>query len=210
MKWVHTRAADTLSGTSWPVTFTDYEFPFSGKGTISLTFKTDQTFRIVLGSEKNLDGMLLVLEVNLKKTALCRDNGTDAAGVIAETSAKKALLDSGTKISYWMSLDYLNVRVRFGKGQMLPLAAWACTPLPVALAHLLWLLPVVLTPPLVLVPSDRITLEMIARNEATVFASLPEACQVLYGNVAGPDIKLDTPDFRDFSAAINYSIITPG
>ncbi|KAF9114751.1 hypothetical protein BGX30_006494 [Mortierella sp. GBA39] len=232
--------ADTPPGTGWPVAFTNYEFPVSGQGTISLTFKTDQPFRIVLGSEKNLDGTLLVLEVNLQKTVLRRDNGTDAAGVIAETPAKKALLDPGTMISYWMSLDYLNARVRFGKGEMLPqlvvfeaplpvgatanaqaasnyknlryigLAVWTGTPQPVALAHLLWPLPVVLTPPPVLVTSDRITLDMIARNEATVVASLPDACQVLYGNVAGPDIKLNTPDFQDFSDAINYSIITPG
>lgn len=254
------RPADIPADSSWPVAFTNYEFPVGGQGTISFTFKTDQPFRIVLGSEKTLDGTLLVLEVGLEKTTLRRDNGTDAAAVIAETSATKALIDSGTAISYWMSLDYLNARVRFGKGEMLPqlvvfeaplpitppsppalpigttakarreareraasqaagdyknlryigLASRASTPRPVALAHLLWPLPVVLAPPPVLVSSERITLETIARNEATVIANLPDACQVLYGNVAGPEIELDTPDFPDFSAAIDYSIITPG
>jgi hypothetical protein len=62
----------------------------------------------------------------------------------------------------------------------------------------------------VLVGADVITLDAIARNDATVIANLPNACQVLYGNVAGPAIELDTPDFPDFSKAINYSIITPG
>ncbi|QCP49795.1 hypothetical protein FAZ95_11795 [Trinickia violacea] len=252
--------ADTRPGSGWPVAFTNYEFPVKGQGTVSFTFKTEGPFRIVLGSEKNLDGTLLVLEVGLDKTVLRRDNGTDAAGVIAETTAKKALVDPGIAISYWMSLDYLNARVRFGKGEMLPqlvvfeaplpvtppnpaalsagatakarrearkaaaseaagafkslryigIAARAGTPRPVALAHLLWPLPVVLAPPPVLVSSDRITLDMIARNQATVIESLPDACQVLYGNVGGPAIELDTPDFPDFSAAINYSIVTPG
>lgn len=253
-------AVSASADSAWPVAFTNYEFPVRGQGTISFTFKTDKPFRIVLGSQKNLDGALLVLEVGLQKTALRRDNGTAQEGVIAETTAKKALLDPGISISYWLSLDYLNARVRFGKGEMLPqlivfeaplpiapasapalpvgatakarreafkqaaieaagdyknlryigLATQAGTPLPVALGHLLWPLPVVLAPPPVLVPSDRITLDMIARNHATVAASLPPACQVLYGNVAGPAVELDTPDFPDFSAAINYSIVTPG
>ncbi|PMS16653.1 hypothetical protein C0Z18_22710 [Trinickia dabaoshanensis] len=248
------------SGSQWPVAFTNYEFPVLGQGTISFTFKTDQPFRIVLASQKDVDGTLLVLEVGLQKTALRRDNGTGQAGVIAETTAPKALIDPGVAISYWLSLDYLNARVRFGKGEMLPqlvvfeaplplspapaptlpagatakarreahkkaaieaagdyknlryigLAAHTETSLPVALAHLLWPLPVVLAPPPVLVPSDRITLDMIARNQAAAIASLPNACQVLYGNVAGPAVELDTPEFPDFSAAINYSIVTPG
>ncbi|KAF9968767.1 hypothetical protein BGZ73_009155 [Actinomortierella ambigua] len=227
------KLVDAPPGTGWPVTYTGYKFPVKGQGTISFTFQTDQPFRIVLGSEKNLEGTLLVLEVNLKQTVLRSNNGTDDAGVIAKTCDKKALLDPGTEISYWMSLDYMNARVRFGKGEMLPqlivfeapltvaastykslcyigLATWTGTPLPVALDHMLWPLPVVLTPSPMLVPSDRMTLNMIAHNEATVVASLPDACRVLYGNVAGPDIKLDMPDFRDFSTAINHSIITPG
>ena len=245
---------------AWPVAFTNYEFPVHGQGTISFTFNTDRPFRIVLSSEKNVNSTLLVLEVGLQKTSLRRDNGTGSEGIIAETTAKKALLDPGIAISYWVSLDYLNARVRFGKGEMLPqlvvfeaplpiapapapmlpaaatakarrearkqaaieaagdykqlryigLATEAGTPLPVAAAHLLWPLPVVLAPPPVLVPSERISLDMIARNEATVVASLPDACQVLYGNVAGPAVELNTPDFPDFAEAINYSIITPG
>lgn len=248
------------SGTGWPVAFTNYEFPVHGQGTISFTFKTNQPFRIVLSQQKNVDGTLLVLEVGIQKTSLRRDNGTGHEGIIAETTAKKALLDPDTAISYWMSLDYLNARVRFGKGEMLPqlvvfeaplpikpaptpalpagatakarreahkqaaieaagdykqlryigLATQAGTPAPLAIAHLLWPLPVVLAPPPVLVPSERISLDMIARNEATVVASLPDACQVLYGNVAGPAVELNTPDFPDFAEAINYSIITPG
>ncbi|KAF9941757.1 hypothetical protein BGZ67_004095 [Mortierella alpina] len=234
---IHT-PANTTPGTGWPVTFTDYKFPVSGQGTISFTFKTDKPFRVVLASERDLNGTLLVLEVNVDKTTLRNNNGTNPADVLAGTDDQKALLDVGCEIPYWVSLDYLNARVRFGKGEMLPqlvvfevplnvgatkgaafnykslryigLATLAETPLPNVIDHLLWPMPVVLTPPPVLVPSDRLTLEMIARNEATVVSSLPDACQVLYGTVAGPDIKLDTPDFRDFSAAINYSIITPG
>lgn len=253
--------SDGAPAPGWPVTFTDYAFPVRGQGTISFTFNTEHPFRIVLGSQKNLDGALLVLEVGLTRTVLRSNNGIGQTGVIADTTDKKALLDPGSTISYWLSIDYLNARVRFGKGEMLPqlvvfeaplpvvppldtpalpgnasakakreakartaraaagvyqdlryigLAAPADEPLPKALAHLLWPLPVVLAPPPTLVSSERITLDMIARNEATVIESLPDACQVLYGNVAGPAIELDMPDFPDFAKAINYSIVTPG
>jgi hypothetical protein len=64
-------------------------------------------------------------------------------------------------------------------------------------------------PPLV-VAADQLTLDAIAKNEHTVCTSLPPACQVLYGKVAGAAIALDTPDFPDFSRAIEHSIMTPG
>ncbi|KAF9288170.1 hypothetical protein BGZ68_000713 [Mortierella alpina] len=234
---IHTPPA-TMSGTSWPVKLTGYEFPVHGQGTISFTINTDKPFRIVLAENKDFTGKLLVLEVGLNETKLRKDNGTDDAGVLEKTDNAKALVDKGCDIPYWLSLDYLNKLARFGKGEMLlelvvfnvdinvgdaktdpfyykklryiGLAASDDSLLPTVTDHLLWPTPVVLSPPPFLVPNDRLTLEMIAKNEATVAAALPDACQVLYGTVAGPDIKLDTPDFRDFTTAINYSIITPG
>ncbi|KAG0043661.1 hypothetical protein BGZ83_011151 [Gryganskiella cystojenkinii] len=233
--------------TLWPVKkdSTVYEFPVKGKGTISFTFNTENPFQIVLAQSKNqgkLDGTKLVLEVGLDQTALWSDNGKSSPRVIAKTEEKRALVEKGIEISYWMSLDYMNARVRFGKGEMLPqlVVFEALLPIehdetakgrralpiykelryveiafrdgmtPKDLDHQLWRLPVITALPPLLVPSDRITMDMIALNKATVVTSLPDACQILYGNVAGPDIKLDTPDFPDFSAAINYSIMTPG
>jgi hypothetical protein len=71
-------------------------------------------------------------------------------------------------------------------------------------------LPVVAqTPPLV-ISGDAVSLDILAGGLATVPANLPLPCQKLYGNVGGPNIILDTPDFRDFSQAIQRSVNTPG
>ncbi|KAJ7831327.1 RmlC-like cupin domain-containing protein [Mycena olivaceomarginata] len=68
-------------------------------------------------------------------------------------------------------------------------------------------LPVVQKPPPVIVPSASITLDQIAMGSATVPANLSAECQVLYANVAGPNIILDTPDFPEFSQAIERSTL---
>ncbi|KAJ7239518.1 RmlC-like cupin domain-containing protein [Mycena rebaudengoi] len=45
---------------------------------------------------------------------------------------------------------------------------------------------------------------------ATVPANLSAECQVLYSNIVGPNIILDTPDFPEFSQAIERSVNTEG
>ncbi|KAF8460834.1 RmlC-like cupin domain-containing protein [Kalaharituber pfeilii] len=60
------------------------------------------------------------------------------------------------------------------------------------------------------VSSEKITLQELEWGTYTVPANLPEACQQLYGNVAGVNITLNDPTFPDFSDAIQHSCITPG
>ena len=64
--------------------------------------------------------------------------------------------------------------------------------------------------PPIIVPSERITLDDLAKGCATVPANLSAECQRLYANVAGANIVLDTPDFPDFSQAIERSVNTEG
>ncbi|KAI0273448.1 RmlC-like cupin domain-containing protein, partial [Gloeopeniophorella convolvens] len=71
-------------------------------------------------------------------------------------------------------------------------------------------LPVVVDLPPYVVTHDTLTLDELASGVVTVPDNLPLECQKLYYNVAGPNIVLDTPDFPDFSAAIERSIHTPG
>ncbi|KIJ51964.1 hypothetical protein M422DRAFT_223367 [Sphaerobolus stellatus SS14] len=61
-----------------------------------------------------------------------------------------------------------------------------------------------------IIKDQDITLDDLENGFATVFANLPEVCQTLYHNVAGPNILLDTPDFPDFSSAIEHSVNTEG
>jgi len=64
-------------------------------------------------------------------------------------------------------------------------------------------------PPFI-ISEQKITLLELERGTYTTPANLSPACQVLYGNIAGPNILLNTPDFPDFSKAIQRSVSTEG
>lgn len=183
---------------------------------------------------------VIVLDMGVSAITFRNRNDDSPASVIATTSDARALLAPGLAIPYWFSLDTNNRTLRFGKGEMLPqlclldaklppppppdsnefdryayiaqlrYIGLAGTPMPQPSAHFLWPVPITVGLPGLVVPSDEITLEDIATNRCTVSANLDQAAQVLYGTVAGRGIQLDTPDFPDFSAAIDYSIMTPG
>lgn len=219
--------------------YTEYVLPVKGQGTISFGFQAKAAFRVVLNKDKQQSGGSPVLVLDVGSDVTCFRNRNDEAqgSVIASTKEPKAMIDPDGVRNYWFSVDWLNRRLRFGKGEMLQqLVVFECPLPPVAsgqvdpyafvaelrnialvnvpaeapMTHFLWPLPVTLDLPPSLVTSDAITLDDIGHNEHTVIANLPAACQVLYGNVAGPAIQLDTADFPEFSQAIERSIITPG
>jgi hypothetical protein len=64
--------------------------------------------------------------------------------------------------------------------------------------------------PPIIVSRDFITLDQLAIGSATVPENLSAECQRLYANVAGKNIALDTPDFPEFSVAIERSVNTEG
>ena len=59
-------------------------------------------------------------------------------------------------------------------------------------------------------PNQNISLLDLEQGTYTIPANLPAACQILYGNIAGRDIVLDTPDFPEFSQAIKRSVTKKG
>lgn len=70
--------------------------------------------------------------------------------------------------------------------------------------------PVTAKIPLVVKQMDEITIADLATGAYMPIANLPPICQKLYNCIAGKNFQLDTPDFPDFSQAIEYSIRTPG
>lgn len=70
-------------------------------------------------------------------------------------------------------------------------------------------LPVVIDLSPFIISDQKVSLLQLEKNDFTTFANLPEACQVLYHNVAGPNITLETEDFP-FAAAIQRSVSTKG
>jgi len=144
-------------------------------------------------------------------------------------------IDPNEECLYWISVDALNKRLLFGKGEMrhntrlldykydLPKNLFNKTKkrrhdfienlsgfqLSKGIkAVTLWKDPVVVEPPVLVVSSKDFTMDIAAAGTATTASSLSKECQILYGNVA--DFELSTPDFPDFEQAIEYSIRTKG
>jgi len=144
-------------------------------------------------------------------------------------------LDMNPDCVYWVSIDSLNKRLRYGKGEMRLSTALLDYEYDKAKTlfnkksikeycfidrlknftvsegielSTLWKDPVVSEPPVLVVDSKNFTMDRAAEGKITTASSLSKECQILYGNVA--DFQLNTPDFPDFAQAIEYSLRTPG
>lgn len=128
---------------------------------------------------------------------------------------------------YWVSLDSQNQRVQAGIGEarmetmtytfQLPKTAKAFLESLVVVrassdANLKLMLrdPITRSVPLLVKPTDDLTMDDVAAGTCVPKANLSVMAQKLYDCVAGPKFVLDTPDFPDFTKAIEYSIATPG
>jgi hypothetical protein len=70
--------------------------------------------------------------------------------------------------------------------------------------------PITYSVPLLVKGSEELTMEHIAKATHMPKANLSPVAQKLYECIAGVKFVLDTPDFPEFSKAIEYSIATPG
>jgi hypothetical protein len=158
-----------------------------------------------------------------------------STGVVLMTS-NEGFLPADTAF-YWISLDSYHLTVRYGIGearletqkleyQFMPrneeekaayrsylegLETITFGPNPSAITPLRLLRdPIVLPAPLKVKGTDDVTMEDIAQNTYLPKANLSPIGQKLYDNVSGKNFLLDTPDFPDFSKAIEYSIATKG
>lgn len=64
--------------------------------------------------------------------------------------------------------------------------------------------------PLRIACTDDLSMDIIARGNVLPHSNLSTVAQKLYHCISGKQFLLDTRDFPDFSAAIEYSIATPG
>jgi hypothetical protein len=64
--------------------------------------------------------------------------------------------------------------------------------------------------PVIIKPTEELSMDHVAKATYLPKANLPQKAQQLYDCIAGKQFTLDTPDFPDFSKAIEYSIKTPG
>lgn len=128
---------------------------------------------------------------------------------------------------YWFSLDSQNQRLYAGVGE--PRIETACFVYAMNIADKPFLEsitsifipdtmkpirllknPITRSVPLYVKSIHEITMNDIAENRILPSTSLSTASQMLYGCIAGDKFVLNTPDFPDFSDAIEYSIRTEG
>ena len=211
----------------------DLRLMVHGQGTFGFLLTEMEPFTVTVGAPEQWGSPALRWAVGCEGATL-HERTAGQWRQIPVTVGPESGLDADPGCPYWFSVDAHNRALLYGKGEMrltcalakhqLPPApkqgpdpyAWlaAATTLhvspPVARTADVWRDPVTVEPPMKIVPVDEITMEAMATGAATVAANLSAECQVLYANVAGERFALDTPDFPDFSAAIEASIATKG
>jgi predicted metal-dependent enzyme (double-stranded beta helix superfamily) len=152
-----------------------------------------------------------------------RDIQHTSATVLQEQHHIRGIV-RGREVPYWVSLDTQNKRLCVGVGEarietcsltyVFPNKAWpeSLVNIQTEGAHITRLLrdPITRSVPLLVKPTEELTMDQIAAGNVLPVAALSPTQQQLYNTIAGPNFKLDTPDFPQFTAAIEHSIRTPG
>lgn len=211
------------------------ELIVKGQGVIEITSAAPQApLRLTLSPAAGATGTAgaaganrIHLEVSPVGVRIHDDHGE----IEARSDSAGAGLDRDPSCLYWFSLDAQNRRLRYGKGEVRldTLLLEAPIPGPVGqrqepglwvfeLSRLecenvasatIWRDPLTAPLPLLVIPTDAMTLDTVASHGAIVAADLAVEAQRLHGTISGRLFRLDTPDFPDFSAAIEASIADP-
>ncbi len=202
-------------------------FIIQGQGCLIYNFDKDQVnngYSIILTNEDNTNKMVFYCT---KDTISLSINDK----VYASQNLKSILDDEGAY--YWLSLDTQNLCLKFGIGEpRLETQEFSCNfeagvnksfknDVLASFSKIefvtqpfknLKLLrdPIVSSVPLKVKNTDDLTMHDIAANTVLPKANLTTMGQKLYSNIAGENFVLNTPDFPDFTDAIEYSIATPG
>jgi hypothetical protein len=198
------------------------QFTISGQGCIIYNFVDApiKGYNIVLTSKDKLNK----LEIKFTK-----DNIILIVNDVVFNKQKviRILTDKGAY--YWISLDTQNLCLKFGIGEARSetqefyylfdksfkidvLSTLSNIEFSLANFKNLKLLrdPIVGSVPLKVKNTNDLTPYDIAANTVLPKADLTTMCQKLYSNISGENFVLNTPDFPDFTEAIEYSISTPG
>ncbi|RDH46368.1 cysteine dioxygenase [Zooshikella ganghwensis] len=199
----------------------------NGQGVVSVVLKERTPFSIDVVTNETLEQgiRLVVLEEGVKLYEL--EGGTET--LLDERSGLAIGLDEDKEATYWFSFFGQNRAIHYGKGEMRSLTTlleyvfpddggdpskfWmndlskynVSSPSEVTV----WKDPVTAEPPLIVLPTDKFTMMDAAEYRAVVPNALSQECQELYSNVVGKSFVLNTPDFPDFTDAIEASIRNP-
>lgn len=209
-----------------------------GQGTIvvrlsEISLSKFPQFSVIFGTGSSLQpGQAFIFEISNDFVVLYEGQEGSRKELLNQKSTTIGI-DKDPKCPYWFSLDSHNRKLIYGKGEirknttLLECNYSPCLSTkqhdPYFWAHELqfvllegdassidvWRDPVVIDPPLAVVDSDKMTMDMAANYFATVPANLTLECQKLYANIAGKSFVLNTTDFPEFTDAIEQSIRDP-
>lgn len=209
-----------------------------GQGTVGFSLHAKKRFRILFRS--GCSCLMVDIGINQTSFRVITKGQPDKLLCEAKRNNihTDPFLNLDREQTYWLSLDKNNNLLRFGKGEMIAELCqlefdisqlrdsteqdWLLSLDRFAIAgnfskpelkqvKLVYRrLPVTVSTPPIIITQDQIDLCKIDSNEATVVNNLSAECTQLYNNIAGQNLSLNTPDFTDFSDAINWSIVTPG
>ncbi len=193
-----------------------------------LLFNTTTDCDIYFYTKDHDDGLIVSLSAN--DLLVTRIKNADK---YENQSTKKMCITKKSGVYYWISIDSQNQLLQAGIGearietahyiyQFDPndklwelnksfLESISSIRIPNSVTPLRLLKnPITTTVPLIVKGVDEITMDDIANNLCLPHSLLSSAAQSIYNCVSGENFILDTPDFPDFSKAIEYSINTPG
>ncbi|MEB3254960.1 MAG: cysteine dioxygenase family protein [Synechococcaceae cyanobacterium] len=200
-----------------------------GQGVIEVTLRTGQPSLALRLSAEGDDAAANALWLTVDhEGAQIRD---EHGQIEAHRDHPAAGLDADPACAYWLSLDSQNRRIRYGKGEVRLETQWleAVIPGPVGQRQepglwtfslsrihyenvreaIVWRDPLAAPLPLLVVASDAMTMDMAAMALATVPTNLAPEAQRLYEAICGESFTLNSPDFPNFTDAIEASIQDP-
>ena len=208
-----------------------YELLVEGSGTIAYSSAATSSLRFtVTGGDENKPQLWLTIRPQQVLLQAIHSRFEETIPFQWLKTEFAGTLTTGTRTTYWLSIDSQTGLVRYGKH----LANKAMTLYQAELTNLKWLreahdvwvkengdedshlAPVVMPLPVktdlapFVITADTISLRELEQGTYTVPAVLPEECRLLFQHVAAPSVVLDSEDFPDFSKAIEHSCTTPG
>jgi len=207
-------------------------FKIKGQGSVSTVIENNtEAFSITLSTHDKKQGF----EVFIEKEAVCfYEFFSEKRELIKKIENikddRKIGLDKDLECRYWISLDSHNTCLRYGKGELRLLTVlaeckysldttsqnpsqydWSKEIKNIHISNevndtVVWRDPVTIEPPIVVLPTDDMTMEIAANSWATSPGTLTKECQALYDTVSGKSFVLNTPDFPEFTDAIEFSI----
>ena len=207
----------------------DIKLPIHGQGVFLFNTNTNQgkSFGFTFFTKDTTDGLMVSL--NSKEFLVTRIKNNDKF----VSQSKNRGLTNKSGAYYWFSLDSQNQVLYAGIGEprienicysyqfdvsdklseanKMFLESLVSITLPLSILPLKLLKnPITTQIPLLVKGMNELTMNDIASNAYLPNASLSIAGKTLYNCVAGEKFVLDSPDFPDFSKAIEHSINTPG